>query len=499
MKQVILELKNIHKHFGGIKALKGIDLSVCEGEVHALVGENGAGKSTLIKILTGAIPMDEGEIYLNGKKVIIENPVSARFKGVAAIYQELSLIEHLNVAQNIFLGNEPNKGILGWVDKKLLLERTQNYLKTFGIKINPETKVHKLGLGEKRIIEILKALSVNAKILLLDEPTTGMSKVEIDTLFKIMDDLKKQKVTMIYISHHLEEIFKTCNRVSVLRDGEYSGTFEIDNVDMSTLIKTMLGRDIKEEFPERDLRPGADVLLKVENFFAEDMLKPVSLKLHSGEILGITGIIGAGKSELGMALFGASKTISGKLWVKGNEVILNNPEDARKNGIAFIPEDRKEQGLFLNQSVEDNLTVANIDQLLRGLLISIAKKRQIAVETAKKLKVTPLDTLNKVKNFSGGNQQKVVIGKWLIGNPPIIIMDDPTRGIDVGAKVEIYNLIKELADNGAGIILLSSEFKEVIGLCDRILVLRKGEIIREIKSKGVSSREILEIALGGIN
>jgi len=499
LRQVILELKNIHKHFGGIKALKGIDLSVCEGEVHALVGENGAGKSTLIKILTGATPMDQGEIYLNGKKVIIEDPVSARFKGIAAIYQELSLIEHLNVAQNIFLGNEPNKGILGWVDKKSLLEKTQNYLKTFGIQINSEIKVHKLGLGEKRIIEILKALSVNAKILLLDEPTTGMSKVEIDTLFEIIDDLKKQRVTMIYISHHLEEIFRICDRVSVLKDGEHSGTFEIDNVDMSTLIRTMVGRDIKEEFPERDLRPGADVLLKTENFFAEDMLKPVSLKLHSGEILGITGIIGAGKSELGMALFGASKTISGKFWVKGTEVVLKNPEDARRNGIAFIPEDRKEQGLFLNQSVEDNLTVANIDQLLRGLLVSMSKKRQIAVDTAKKLKVTPLDTLNKVKNLSGGNQQKVVIGKWLIGNPPIIIVDEPTRGIDVGAKVEIYNLIKELADNGAGIILLSSEFKEVSGLCDRILVLRKGEIIREIKSKGVSSREILEIALGGIN
>jgi ABC-type sugar transport system ATPase subunit len=499
LREGILEFKNIRKHFGGIQALKGINLSVYEGEVHALVGENGAGKSTLIKILTGVIPMDEGEIYLNGKKVIIEDPVSSRFKGIAAIYQELSLIEHLNVAQNIFLGHEPSKGTLGWLDKKLLLEKTQSYLETFGIQINPETKVHKLGLGEKKIIEILKALSVNAKILLLDEPTTGMSKVEIDTLFKIMDGLKKQRVTMIYISHHLEEIFRICNRVSVLRDGEYSGTFEIDKVDTSTLIRTMIGRDIKEEFPERDLRPGADVLLKTENFFAEDMLKPVSLKLHSGEILGITGIIGAGKSELGMALFGASKTISGKFWVKGDEVVINNPEDARRNGIAFIPEDRKEQGLFLNQSVEDNLTVANIDQLLRGLLISMGKRRQVALDAAKKLKVIPLNMLNKVKNLSGGNQQKVVIGKWLISNPPIIIMDDPTRGIDVGAKVEIYNLIKELADNGAGIILLSSEFKEVSGLCDRILVLRKGEIIREIKSKGVSSRELLEIALGGIN
>jgi len=500
VEQAILKLKNIYKHFGGIKALRDVDFSLKKGEIHALIGENGAGKSTLIKMLTGVTQMDEGEIFIYGKKISIENPVVARFKGIAAIYQELGLIENLSVAQNIYLGNEPTKKFMGWTDNRILLKNSSDYLKEFKIEIDPNRKVSELGLGQKRIIEILKALSINAQILLLDEAATGMSKAEIDILFKIMYNLKKQKVSMIYISHHLEEVFKICDMVTVLRNGKNVGTFKVSNVNKQTLIKTMIGREVYDEYPRRKLKPSSDVLLQTEDFFAEGMLKKISLKLYKGEILGITGIIGAGKSELGGALFGSVKRISGKLKIKGREVDLRAPKDACIYRMAYIPEDRKNQGLFLAHSVEDNLLIANINKIIVGkLFLSLRKKRIYAMDIAKKLRVIPLDVLIRAQNLSGGNQQKVVIGKWMIGNPDIVIMDEPTRGIDVGAKTEVYNLINELADSGVGIIFLSSEFIEVKNICDRILILRKGAIVNEVKSDDTSSEEILTIALGGNN
>jgi len=500
VEQTILELKNIHKRFGGIKALRDVDLSLKKGEIHALIGENGAGKSTLIKILTGVTQMDEGEIFLCGKKVRIEDPVAARFKGIAAIYQELSLVENLSVAQNIFLGNEPTRKVIGWIDNEALNNNASDYLKEFKIEIDPNCKISELGLGQKRIIEILKAISINAQILLLDEAATGMSEAEVGMLFKIMDNIKKQKVSMIYISHHLEEIFRICDIVTILRDGRSVGTFKINDVDKQTLIKTMIGREVDDEYPRRKLKPSSDILLQVEKFFAEGMLKPISLKLYKGEILGITGIIGAGKSELGEALFGSAKRIFGKLKIKGREVALRAPKDACMYGMAYIPEDRKNQGLFLAHSVEDNLLIANINKIIIGkLFLSLSKKRISAMNIAKKLRVIPLDMLTKVQNLSGGNQQKIVIGKWMIGNPDIIIMDEPTRGIDVGVKTEVYNLINDLADSGVGIIFLSSEFIEVKNICDRIIVLRKGVIVNEVKSDDTSSEEILAIALGEKN
>lgn len=498
MAQKILELKNIKKSFGGVKALKGVNLALEEGEVHALLGENGAGKSTLIKILTGVLQRDEGDILLLDKNTEINSPIHARTKGIAAIYQELSLVDSLSVAENIFLGHEPTINFLGWNDKKTLLKNTSRYLESFNIKIDPKSKVKDLGMGQKRIIEIVKALCIDAKILLLDEPTTGMSRVEIETLFEIMEDLKKRKITMIYISHLMEEIERVCDRVTVLRDGINAATYKIGEVDMNTLVKTMIGREVKDEFPVRKGNANNEIVLQTTDIKSVKMNKPISFKLSKGEILGITGIIGAGKSELGHVLFGSDKCVAGNIKVRGENTIFKSPKDAQDKGIVLIPEDRKTQGLFLDHSVMNNAVVGYIEKLnSNNFLLSNKKLKHLAINILEKMDVKPLKLKLKIKNLSGGNQQKVVISKWLLGNPEIIIMDEPTRGIDIGTKVEIYKLIQQLADDGMSIILLSSEFNEICGLCDRVIVLHKGEIVDEMLAKEATTERILMKALGG--
>jgi ABC-type sugar transport system ATPase subunit len=493
----VLKLEGINKSFGGIHALKNVNFELAEGEIHALLGENGAGKSTLIKILTGVHKLDSGSVNIHGKSVEIEDPVDARRKGIGAIYQELSLIDSLTVAENIFLGHEPVSGVGGMINRKQLVSRATEYLNNFGISIDPGIYVSELGLGQKKIIEIIKALSINADILLLDEPTTGMSKKEIETLFEIMDDLKKKKVNMIYISHHLDEVFRICDRATVLRDGENSGVFEVKDVDLKTLVRAMLGRTLKEEFPEREGSPVEETILEVKDFRAEGMVAPVSFELRKGEILGITGIIGSGKSELALGLFGVVPRKSGEVIVKGKKASIFSPDDAKKRGISFVPEDRKVQGLFLKLPVEHNLTIANIELAMKRGILSGKKRLKLSVETARRLRVTPLDVKMAAQNLSGGNQQKVVIGKWLCGETDILILDEPTRGIDIGAKTEIYSLINSLADKGAGILIMSSEFKEMSGICDRILVMRKGSIISEQSGKEATTEKLLTLALGG--
>ncbi|MDK2951695.1 MAG: ribose transport system ATP-binding protein [Kosmotogales bacterium] len=496
MKEVLV-LEKISKSFGGIHALEDVDFSLLEGEVHALLGENGAGKSTLIKILTGVHQKDSGKIKLFGKDVKILNPVDARYKGIAAIYQELSLIEDLSVAENIFLGNEPTKDILGTVNRKELFDLASQKLKKFNIDINPSIKISELGMGQKRIIEIIKALAIDAKILLLDEPTTGMSKVEIETLFKIMKDLKKHNVTMIYISHHLEEVFSVCDRATVLRDGKNVKTFEVENLAIPDLVQAMIGRNLNDEFPKRRGKPGDGIIFSIKNFKSFNMKHEIDLDLKKGEILGISGIIGSGKSELALGLFGVDKKEKGKIYIENKEVNIKNPGDAKKEKIAFIPEDRKTQGLFLNQNLLLNLTVANMELVLNNGVINSRKRKELSTITAEKLKVKPLDLKMQAQNLSGGNQQKIVVGKWLCGVPKIIIFDEPTRGIDVGAKTEIYNLINELADKGTGIIIISSEFKEISGVCDRILVFRNGKVAKEMSAEEATTENILTVALGG--
>lgn len=495
--QSVLEIHNIHKHYGGIHALNGINLQVCEGEVCALVGENGAGKSTLIKILTGVESLDEGEIILDGQAIKIHDPIDARVKGITAIYQECSLINNLSIAQNIMLGHEPGTGFLGWNNNKALFEETRTYLDKFEINLNPKTQVGNLGIGEKRIVEILKALSLNARILLLDEPTTGMSKMEIDSLFKIMQDLKKHHVTMIYISHHLEEVFQVCERIYVFRDGQNAGTFNVAEVDKPTLIKAMIGKNLSERSTNLNSFATDKTILEAKELLGVGMSSPISFKLKAGEILGITGIIGAGKTEVGRALFGVSKVLHGELEIDGKKAILNSPRAASNFGIGYIPEDRKSQGLFLFHPMEVNITIADMNKSCRlNTFINFRKRRSISEKTVEELHIVPTNIKMNVQNLSGGNQQKVVLGKWLVRSPKIFILDEPTRGVDVGAKSEIYALVHSLAENGSGVILLSSEFDEVTRVCDRIIVLRHGKIMGELPAVNATSEKLLSLSLG---
>ncbi len=494
----VLELMDIRKSFGGIHALKGINLEVKAGEVHGLVGENGAGKSTLIKLLTGVHQRDGGQIFLSGEELQIPSPVTARKKGIVAIYQELSLVEQSTIMDNLFLGHEPIAvDWLGWVDRRALKEKAKEQLLQFGLNVDANTKVCDLSIGVKRIVEILKAVSINAKILLLDEPTTGMSQAEIDQFFTLLQRLKSQGVTMIYISHHLDEVFAICDQVSVLRDGQNAGTFVTDEVDKETLIRTMVGKDVEERIGKPKNIKKSPVVLEAKQFHAEGMAHPMSFQLHQGEILGITGIVGAGKSELGLGIFGAVPWLSGTLHIMGEPVHFASPRDAQKSRVALIPEDRKTQGLFLKKTMSNNLTIVNLENAQSGPFLSPAKMGAMASDMVEKLLIVPPILEMMAANLSGGNQQKVVLGKWLAGEPKILIMDEPTRGIDVGAKSEIYRLIETLAKRGMSILLLSSEFPEINSLCDRVLVLRHGEIVMEMNDGEYSTESILSAALGG--
>lgn len=499
MAKLEMKLENINKNFGGIQALKGVDFELQQGEVHALLGENGAGKSTLIKIITGVYEANEGKIFVHDEEVEIRTPKDARKRGIAAIYQELSLIESLTVAENIYLGNEPTKGVMGVCDRKTLYANSQAYLDKFGIDINPRTLVSDLGMGQKRIVEIVKALAVDSQILLLDEPTTGMSKVEVETLFKIMNNLKENKVTMIYISHYLEEVFKICDRATVLRDGKKIDTFVMKDVTQAQLIKSMIGREIRSQRSRKskDLS-GKAVMLELRSYKTDSMQAPISFAVKKSEILGVTGIVGAGKSELAHSLFGHARPENGEILIRGEKVILSSTRDAKKYRIALVPEDRKKEGLFLEDSVANNMTISSIEKIQNGIgFLDQKKKKKLSVKMGESLKVNPLRVEMPVKNLSGGNQQKVVVAKWLMSDPEIVVMDEPTRGIDVGAKTEIYDLIKGLSRKDKSVIVMSSEFEELMDLCDRILVLRKGEVVGELLPEEVTNERLLSLSLGG--
>ena len=496
---IVLKMHHIKKNFGGICALKGIDFELEQGKVHALLGENGAGKSTMIKIITGVHQADEGKIFLNGNLIKVHNPIDARKKGIAAIYQELSLIESLTVAENIFLGNEPTFSPIGIYDRSTLYKRSREYLERFGIDIDYKQKIADLGMGQKRIIEIVKALALDAKILLLDEPTTGMSKAEIETLFQIIENLKKNNVTMIYISHYLDEVFRISNRTTVFRDGKNAGTFNTNKVTFDELVKCMIGKKMqissKKRIRNLDTKETA---LELIDFKTNRMKEKVSLCVRKSEILGITGIIGAGKSELAHSIFGNAKLENGEIRINDKKAHIHSAYSSKNYKIAFIPEDRKSQGLFLRESLANNMTIVSLEQIEnRFRLLSNKRKKENTNTMGKKIRVNPLNTDLQVGNLSGGNQQKVVIGKWLMGDPDIIVMDEPTRGIDIGAKSEIYSLIQELAEKDKAIILMSSEFKELVDLCDRILVLCKGKIVGELASEDADSQKLLSLSLGG--
>ena len=492
---VLLELNNIKKEYPGVLALDDMSLSFREGEVHAICGENGAGKSTLIKTITGAIQPTDGEIVYCGGKVEHQNPIASMEAGIACIYQEFNLIPELSVAENIFFGREIMKS--GLVDYKAMYKRTEEILEELGICIDPKTQVKELTVGFQQIVEIAKALSQDVKVLLMDEPSAPLTNNELEYLFAIVKKLKKQNVTIIYISHRLEEVFELADRVSVIRDGQYISTMEIQDTTRDQLIHQMVGRELGSDFPEGNALIGK-TLLKVTGLNTS-LLKDISFDVKKGEILGLAGLVGAGRSETARAVFGADPITSGTIELHNKEITVTSPRSAINQGIGLIPEDRKQHGILAMLSIRENISFSSLGHFAKGLFIN-AKKEQKEVEDLKrKLKIKTPTLEAPVSSLSGGNQQKVVLSKTLMANSDVLFFDEPTRGIDVGAKQEIYKLMNDLAAQGKAIVMISSEMPELIGMSDRILVLCEGEIVKELKPEEYSQELILEYASGGRN
>lgn len=489
----ILDVQNISKSFPGIKALDRVKLTIKKGEIHALVGENGAGKSTLMKILSGVYMPDEGEIFLDGVQVRVKNPHHSEQLGISIVYQELSNFPAMNIAENIAVGDYP-KTKLGALDYKKLYARTQEILDEFELTdLKPKTDVRELSIGRQQVVEILKASSRNSKILILDEPTSALTERETELLFEIMRRLQDRGISIIYISHRLDEIFRICNRATVFRDGKYVTTLDVAHTNKTELVKYMVGRDVAYNYGAHTTDIG-DIIFEAKNISYGEAVKNVSFNLHAGEVLGIAGLEGAGRTELVETLFGIRQKTDGDTLLSGKEVGIKNPMIAKQNGIAYITKDRKRVGLFMHASVDRNIMAANLDKFSQRGLIKFKKAYENSVLYWKRFDIkTP--TLKKlVVALSGGNQQKVMLAMWFTRNPKILIVDEPTRGIDVGTKEEIHKLIRELARNGAGVIMISSDMPELLGASDRILVMFEGIVTGDVKNINVTEENVVALA-----
>ena len=491
--EYILEMKNISKTFPGVKALNGVELKVRPGEVHALMGENGAGKSTLMKILMGIYTMDDGgEILFNGQPYHVHNPKEAMDTGVAMIHQELNPILDMTVYENIFVGREIRKN--GIVDKKAEIEEAKKLIADSGLHVSPTETLRHLTVAQCQLIEIIKAISVNAKVIVMDEPTAAITDREVELLFGHIRKLKEQGVAIIYISHRMDEIFAICDSVTVYRDGTYIGCGTTKELDEAALIKMMVGREITDVFPKLDAQIG-EVMFEAKHITrADGKVKDVSISVRKGEILGIGGLVGAGRSELVEGIFGMHRLSGGEVYVKGRKVRTRTPSDMIKEGVALVTEDRKVTGLNLRGTVNDNISMVAIRKALVNGLYSQGKARKLSQEYIEKLKIKTPSGDQIVNNLSGGNQQKIVIAKWLLNDPDVIIMDEPTRGIDVGAKRDIYLLIGSLVQQGKAVILISSEIPELMGVCDRIAVMAEGHLSGEITRENFSQETIMTLA-----
>ena len=491
--EYILDMQNISKTFPGVKALDKVQLQVRPGEVHALMGENGAGKSTLMKILMGIYTMDEGgSITFNGQPYHVHNPKEAMDTGIAMIHQELNPILDMTVYENIFVGREINKN--GIVDKKAEIREAQRLIEECGLHVSPTETLRHLTVAQCQLIEIIKAISVNAKVIIMDEPTAAITDREVELLFGHIRRLRDSGVAIIYISHRMEEIFAICDSITVYRDGQYIGSGKTSELNEAALIKMMVGREITDVFPKLEAHIG-DTVFEARHITREDKkVRDVSLSVRKGEILGIGGLVGAGRSELVEGIFGMHKLSEGEIFVKGRQVHVHSPADIIKEGVALVTEDRKVTGLNLSGTVNDNITMVAIKKALSNGLYSGAKARKLSAEYIDKLKIKTPSGDQIVGNLSGGNQQKVVISKWLLNDPDIIIMDEPTRGIDVGAKRDIYLLIGDLVQQGKAVILISSEIPELMGVCDRIAVMAEGHFSGEISREQFSQETIMRLA-----
>lgn len=495
MDQCFLKMTDISKNFPGVKALDGAAIQVMEGEVHALMGENGAGKSTFVKILNGLLQPDSGEIAIRGEKVTVLGPSHALHLGIAMIYQELNPVKDMTVAENIFLGKELVYGKSVFVDQKKEIQEAGQLLDNFGLSVNPKQKMGRLSIAQMQMIEIMKAVSSGAHLIVMDEPTSSLTDEEIKILFEKIRELKRNNVSVIYISHRMEEIFEITDTVTIFRDGQYIDTRKTSDISKDELISLMVGRALDNVFPKTYAKIGAPVL-QVQNL-ENDQSKDISFTVHAGEILGFYGLVGAGRSEIFRSIFGLDSMYQGTIMLDGKEINVKHPADAIQAGIAMVTEDRKESGLILCRSIKENIALPNLGDFQSGPFLNKAKEAAVCLEIAEKITVKMSDMNQLAGNLSGGNQQKVVLSKWLLKNPRVLILDEPTRGIDVGAKAEIHALMCEFAKAGMAIVLISSELPEVMGMSDRLLVMGEGEIRGEIKYEEYSQDEILKCALGG--
>lgn len=496
MNEYFLSLRGICKSFPGVKALDHIDLNVKPGETHALVGENGAGKSTLIKILTGVYQYDEGEMYCQGEKVRFENPKDAYALGIACIYQELSLASNMTVTENIFLGRELHRSGIGLLDYPKMNRIAQQVIDDLGIEVNVKDRVQSYSMGYRQMIEIARALVADAKLIIMDEPTSSLSGKEVKCLLGKIHKLKEKGIAVVYISHHLEEVMEIADRITILRDGCKIKVMDKQDTNQDDMIHLMVGRELGEKFPKVSAMLG-NVALRVEGINRAGILDNVSFELRSGEVLGFSGLVGAGRTELARAIFGADKIDSGKIFINEQEVKINNPKDAIEHGMAFLTEDRKGQGLVLMHNIRFNASLSGLKRFCKmGLINNKAMCREVD-DLIEQLQLRPSKPLMTTRLLSGGNQQKVVIAKWLCSQSKIFIFDEPTRGIDVGAKIEVYKLINRLALAGVAVIVISSELPEVMGISDRILVMYEGRITAEFNHSEVTPTQIMKAATGG--
>lgn len=494
MQETILEMKNIDKHFSGVHALKSVNFDLRAGEVHALMGENGAGKSTLMKVLTGIHSMDGGEITLFGNSVKFTDISQSQQAGISMIHQELNMMNHLTVAQNIYIGREPLINNL-YIDDRKMEEDARELFERIGVDIDPTVTLGTLTVGKQQMVEIAKAISFNSKLLILDEPTAALTQTEVDELFAIMNDLRNKGIGMIYISHRMDEINRISDRITVMRDGEYVGTLITKNTTKDEIVKMMVGRVVYGDKKEHSNVPdNAPVVLEVKNLCSSNTIKNVSFKLHKGEILGFSGLMGAGRTEVARAVFGADSFDSGEIYVNGKKVNISDPASAVKHGICYLSEDRKRYGLLLIKSISENTALSSLDKFIHLGWINDKKITQQARKYNEKLRTKTPSMDQLLKNLSGGNQQKVIIARWLMKDSDIFIFDEPTRGIDIGAKSEMYELMEELAANGKSIIMISSELSEIQRLSDRVVVMCEGRITKELDIKDATQEEIMKYA-----
>ncbi|GKX28153.1 ribose import ATP-binding protein RbsA [Vallitalea longa] len=494
MSDFVLELKGITKIFPGVKALDNVEFRLRRGQIHAIMGENGAGKSTFIKIITGVLIPEEGEIYLDGSKINMKNPKDAQKLGIAAIYQHVTCYPDLSVAENIFMGHEKIHKVTKRIMWKQMYEEANKLLKELGAEFNSKTLMGSLSVAKQQIVEIAKALSSNAKIIIMDEPTAALTKKESEELYKIAEKLRDNGVSIIFISHRFEDMYRLATEVTVFRDSKYIGTWKVDGISNEDLIVAMVGREITQLFPKKEVKMGKE-LLRVEGLSKDGFFKDVSFNLHKGEILGLTGLVGASRTEVCQTIFGIMQKDEGKIFLEGKEITVKEPMDAMNLGIGYLPEDRQKQGLVLQWGLDKNITLPTITKYSKNGWLDNNKESEVSKMLCEKVDVKATSIFDLASSLSGGNQQKIVVAKLLAADLKVIILDEPTKGVDVGAKSAIYEIMSDLACKGYGIIMVSSEMPEILGMSDNIIVMREGRVTASLDRKEASQEVILEYAM----